>query len=92
MRTLVMDYNIVGSNKLRLANSIIGRYSMFESSREIYGEIWLGILDYSWIKLRKQLFAAELDLQATSMAGTLSGEFLPLGTSEGAVFTCSGEF
>jgi len=50
-RSLIMDYATIDGNKLRLMDSVIGRYSSFKSLKEIHGEIRLVISDYSRVEL-----------------------------------------
>ncbi len=50
-RSLVMDRASVDINKLRLIDSVVGRYSVVKCSREMHGEIRLAISDYSRVEL-----------------------------------------
>jgi len=50
-RSLVMDGAIVDINRLRLVDSVVGRYSVIRCSREMHGEIKLAISDYSRVEL-----------------------------------------
>jgi len=50
-RTLIMDQSVIDSNRLRLVDSVIGRYSTVKCSRELHGEIRLAIPDYSRVEI-----------------------------------------
>lgn len=46
-RSLVLNNTTIDINKLRLMDSVIGRYSIVKCQRELYGSIRLAISDYS---------------------------------------------
>ena len=50
-RSLIMDGTVIDINRLRLVDSVVGRYSLVRCSREMHGEIRLAISDYSRVEL-----------------------------------------
>jgi glucose-1-phosphate thymidylyltransferase len=50
-RSLVLNNARLKLNKTRLINSIIGRYSVIESTRELHGDVEFIITDYSIVRL-----------------------------------------
>lgn len=46
-RSLVLNDSVIDVNRLRLTDSVIGRYSLVKCKRELYGTIRLAISDYS---------------------------------------------
>ena len=46
-----MNSAVIDINRLRLVDSIVGRYSLIRCSREMHGEIKLAISDYSRVEL-----------------------------------------
>ncbi len=50
-RSLIMDYATIDINRLRLIDSVIGRYSSIRCTKEIHGEMKLAISNYSRVEL-----------------------------------------
>lgn len=50
-RSVVLDNAVIDLNKLRLVDSIIGRYCHLRCSKEIHGEVRLVISDYSKVDI-----------------------------------------
>ena len=48
-RSLILDHSVIDIRNLRLIDSVIGRYSMVQSARELHGNLKLAISDYSRI-------------------------------------------
>ena len=50
-RSLILNDAEIDLNRLRLVDSVIGRYSVIRCSKEIHGEIKLAVSDYSRVEL-----------------------------------------
>ena len=50
-RSLIMDQVVIDINRLRLVDSVIGRYSYVKCGRELHGAIKLAVSDYSRIEI-----------------------------------------
>ncbi|PLJ78188.1 glucose-1-phosphate thymidylyltransferase [Infirmifilum sp. SLHALR2] len=50
-RTLVMDNAFVDVGRLRLVDSVLGRFSVVRCSRELHGELRLAVSDYSRVEI-----------------------------------------
>ncbi len=50
-RSLIMDHTVVDINKLRLTDSVVGKYSLVKCSRDLHGCIKLAVSDYSRVEL-----------------------------------------
>ena len=50
-RTLVLSDSFIDINKLRLVDSVVGRYCKVIAKRELYGNLKLAISDYSRIEI-----------------------------------------
>jgi len=50
-RSLIMDNAVIDINRLRLVDSVVGRYGVIRCLRELHGELKLAVSDYSRVEI-----------------------------------------